>query len=59
MNKRGVPRIIAMLVGGAVLFGLEQGLGLQIYVALPAAVLAYVVTLFGMGLMLGADTPAK
>ncbi len=59
MGKRGIPRIVAMLAGGAVLFGLEQGLDMKMYVALPVAVAAYAITLFGMGLMLGADTPAK
>lgn len=48
-----------MLIGAAVLFGLEQGLGLKLYIALPAAVLAYLATLVAMGLLLGTDTQAK
>jgi hypothetical protein len=41
-----------MFVGAAVLFGLQQGLGLQFYIALPAAILAYVASLVAMGLIL-------
>jgi hypothetical protein len=59
MNRRGITRIVAVLTGGAVLFGLEQGLGLQFYVALPAAVLAYLAMLVAIGLLLGTDTQAK
>jgi hypothetical protein len=59
MNKRGIPRIVAVLTGAAVLFGLQQGLGLQFYFALPAAVLAYLATLVAIGLLLGTDMPAE
>jgi hypothetical protein len=53
MHASGVSRIVAVLVGAGVLFGLEQGLNLALYVAIPLGVLAYVVTLVGLGLMLG------
>jgi hypothetical protein len=59
MNRRNTTRLVAMLTGGAVLFGLQQGLGLQFYIALPTAVLAYLVMLVVVGLWLGTDTPAK
>jgi hypothetical protein len=59
MNRRGITRIVAVLTGAAVLFGFEQGLDLQFYIALPAAVLAYFATLVAMGLLLGTDTQAK
>lgn len=59
MNPHRITRIVAVLIAAAVLFGLEYGLELQLYVALPGAMLAYVATLVGMGLMLGIDTPAK
>jgi hypothetical protein len=36
-----------------VVFGLEQGLNLALYIAIPLGVLAYLVTLVGLGLMLG------
>ena len=59
MNKHRIGRIVAVLVGAAVLFGLEQGLGLKIYIAIPGGMLAYVVTLVTFGLVLGMDTRAK
>ena len=59
MSKHTISRFVAVLVGAAVLFGLEQGLGLQFYIAIPLAVVAYVVTLVALGLALGADACAK
>ena len=46
-------RFAAVLIGAAVLFGLEQGLGAKLYIAIPAGVLAYIATLLALGLMLG------
>lgn len=57
MNKHRIVRIIAVLIGAAVVFGLEQGLGMQLYVAIPAGVLAYIAILVGFAL-LAPDTPA-
>lgn len=48
-----------MLVGAAVLFGLVQRLGFNLYIAIPAGVLAYAVTLVTLGLVLKADRHAK
>ena len=59
MNKHRISRIVSVLVGAAVLFGLEQGLGLKFYIAIPAGVLAYIVTLVALGLVLGTETRAK
>jgi uncharacterized membrane protein len=59
MNKHRISRIVAVLVGAAVLFGLEQELGLKLYIAIPAGVLAYIVTLVALGLVLGTETRAK
>ena len=59
MNKHRIGRIVAVLVGAAVLFGLEQGLGLKIYFAIPGGMLAYIVTLVAFGLVPGMDTRAK
>jgi uncharacterized membrane protein len=59
MNRRGIVRIVAVLTAAAVLFGLEQGLGLQFYFALPAAVLAYLAVLVTLGLWLGTGAPTK
>jgi hypothetical protein len=59
MSKHAISRFVAVLVGAAVLFGLEQGLGLQLYIAIPVGALAYVVTLVALRLALGADARAK
>lgn len=59
MTRHRISRIVSVFVGAAVLFGLEQGLALQLYIAIPAAIVAYIITLVALGLMLGTDTPAK
>jgi len=55
MNRLAVVRLVAVLVGGAVLFGLEQGLGMKIYFALPLAIIAYLAAKVVLGLAWGAD----
>ncbi len=59
MNRDRMIRFAAVLVGAGVLFGLEQGLGAKLYVAIPAGILAYVATLVALGLTLGSSTQAK
>ena len=48
-----------MLSGAAVIFVLEQNLGVQFYFAIPAGILAYVAVLVAMGLALRVNPPAK
>jgi hypothetical protein len=52
-------RFAAVLVGAAVLFGLEQGLAVKLYIAIPAGILAYVLTLLALGLTLGGGGQTK
>ncbi len=59
MSKHGISRIVAVLVGAAVLFFLEQNLGLQLYIAIPAGVIVYVATLLAMDLALGVKPRTK
>ena len=59
MNKHGLSRIAAVIVGAAVLFGLEQGLEAPLYIAIPAGVAAYIITLVALGLWLGPGARAK
>jgi hypothetical protein len=59
MNRHGLSRIAAVVVGAAVLFGLEQGLEAPLYIAIPAGVAAYLVTLVARGLWLGNGARAK
>ena len=59
MSKHGISRIVAVLVGAAVLFFLEQNLGLQLIIAIPAGVIVYVATLLAMDLALGVKPRTK
>lgn len=59
MNRDRTIRFAAVLVGAGVLFGLEQELGAKFYVAIPAGILAYVVTLVVLGLVLDTSSQAK
>jgi hypothetical protein len=58
MNRLAIARIVAVLTGAAVLFGLQQGFELQLYIALPVAAIAYVVVKVAIGLLLGAGEKA-
>jgi len=55
MNRLVVVRLIAVIVGAAVLFALQQMLGMAIYLALPLAFLAYLGVKLGLGLAWGVD----
>lgn len=58
MNQQAIGRIISVLVGAGVLFGLEQGLGVKLYIAIPAAVVVYLAVKVAIGLLWGADDKA-
>jgi urea transporter len=59
MDNHRISRIVAMLCGAAMIFVLEQNLGVQFYFAIPAGILAYVAVLVGMGFALRVNPPAK
>ena len=52
-------RFAAVLVGAGVLFGLQQGTGATLYVAIPAGIVAYIVTLVVLGLIFGGGSQPK
>jgi len=54
MNRLAIVRLISVMAGAAVLFGLERGLGLQLYFAIPAATVVYLAVKVGLGLLWGA-----
>ncbi len=58
MNRLLIARIVAVLTGAAVMFALQQQLGLGLYIALPAAALAYILVKVAIGLLLGAGEKA-
>jgi hypothetical protein len=59
LNRLGVTRFVAIMVGAAVVYGLGQWLGVSLFIAIPVATVAYIVTLVVVGLLLGADPQAK
>ena len=59
MNRDRMIRFAAVLVGAGVLFGLEQGFGAKLYVAIPAGIVAYVITLVALGLIFGSGRQTK
>ncbi len=58
MNRQMLGRMIAVLLGGAVMFGLELGLGVQFYIAIPVAIVTYLAVRLGFGLVWGTDGAA-
>jgi hypothetical protein len=59
VNRDRVIRFAAVLVGAGVLFTVEQELGAKLYVAIPAGILAYIVTLVVLGLVFSSSGQAK
>ena len=58
MNRLAIVRIVSVLAGAATLFGLQQRLGVQIYFALPVAIVVYLAVKVGLGLLWGANDKA-
>jgi len=54
MNQLAIVRLISVLAGAAVLFGLEHGLGVALYFAIPASTVVYLAVKVGLGLLWGA-----
>ncbi|HZP71317.1 MAG TPA: hypothetical protein VFB29_15360 [Pseudolabrys sp.] len=59
MSRDRMIRFAAVLVGAAVLFGLEQGFGVKLYLAIPAGIAAYFVTLVALALAFGSGSQIK
>ena len=58
MNKLAIARLVAVLIGAAVVFGLQQGLGMQLYFAVPIAAIVYTAVKVAIGLAWGVDEKA-
>jgi len=56
MNRLMIVRVVAVLAGAAVLFGLHQSMGLEFYIAFPAGLIAYLAVKVGLGLALRVDS---
>src|SRR4029079_3855382 len=59
MMRDRMIRFAAVLVGAAVLFGLEQQFGVQLYLAIPAAIAVYFATLIVLTLAFGSGNQTK
>jgi hypothetical protein len=59
MNRDRMIRFAAVLVGAAVIFGLQQGASAKLYFAIPGGIIAYIITLVALGLMFGGSRQAK
>ena len=58
MNRQAIGRIVSVLVGAGVLFGLQQGLGVKLYIAIPVAIVVYLAVKVTIGLLWGTDDKA-
>ena len=54
MNRQAIGRIVSVLAGAAVLFGLQQGLDVKFYFAFPVAMVVYLAVKVAIGLLWGA-----
>jgi hypothetical protein len=55
MDRQTIGRLIAVLAGAAVLFGMEQGLDVKFYYAVLAAVVVYGALRLAIGSLWSAD----
>jgi hypothetical protein len=58
MNRQAIGRVVSVLIGAAALFGLEQGLGVKLYFAIPVAIVVYLAVKIAIGLLWGVDDKA-
>ncbi len=52
MNPNPYARMAGVAAGAATILGLQQGLELPFWVALPLAIIAYAVVVIGVGFLL-------
>ena len=51
MNRQAIGRIISVLAGAVVLFGLQQGLDMKLTIAIPLAIAVYLAVKVAFGLL--------
>jgi hypothetical protein len=59
VSRFTIVRIVSVLTGAGVLFALQQGLGTSLYVAIPVAVIVYMLVKVGFGLLWDVDEGVK
>ena len=55
MDRFLIGRIVSVLVGAAVLFELQRGFNVALYIAIPVAIIVYLIVKVAIGLLLGVD----
>lgn len=55
MDRFLIGRIVSVLVGAAVLFELQRGFNVALYIAIPVAIVVYLIVKVAIGLLLGVD----
>jgi flagellar biosynthesis protein FliP len=55
MDRFLIGRIVSVVIGAAVLFELQRGFSVALYIAIPIAIVAYLVAKVAVGLLLGID----
>lgn len=53
MDRFLIGRIVSVVIGAAVLFELQRGFNVALYIAIPIAIVAYLVVKVAVGLLLG------
>lgn len=56
MNPNPYARMAGIAAGAASIFGLQHGLELSFWIALPLAIVAYAATVIGVGFLLAAKS---
>jgi hypothetical protein len=59
MNRQLIGRFISVAVGAAVLYALEQGFEVKLYIAIPVGIVAYLAVKIVLGLVWGAEERGK
>lgn len=55
MDRFLIGRIVSVLIGAAVLFELQRGFNVALYIAIPVAIIVYLIVKVAIGLLLGID----
>jgi flagellar biosynthesis protein FliP len=55
MDRFLIGRTVSVVIGAAVLFELQRGFNVALYIAIPIAIVAYLVAKVAVRLLLGID----
>ena len=55
MDRFLIGRIVSVLIGAVVLFELQRDFNVALYIAIPVAIIVYLIVKVAIGLLLGID----